>query len=62
MSKELRELMKQLPGWTAEPTRRHTRLVHLETKSVVIASKTPGDYRSFRNTLAQCKRAVMEKK
>lgn len=58
MSKDLRELMKQLPGWEAAPTSRHIRLVHKATGATVIASSTPSDHRTKKNTLTACRREV----
>lgn len=61
IQKGIRELLKKLPGWEAELTSRHIRLVHPETGATVIAAKTPSDCRTIKNTLADCKRAVKEK-
>lgn len=58
MSKDLRELLKQLPGWEAAPTSRHIRLVHAETGAVVIVASTPSDHRAKQNTLSACKREM----
>jgi hypothetical protein len=48
-------------GWLVEGTRRgHRRFVPPDpTRSIVIGSGTPGDYRAIRNLLAQLKRQGM---
>lgn len=61
-TKAVRELLRQLPGWKAEPASKHLRLVHQTTGAVVIAAKTPSDYRTIKNTLADCKRAERSQK
>lgn len=61
VQKSVRELLRKLPGWEAELTSKHIRLVHSQSGATVIASKTPSDVRSVKNTLAHCKRALQEK-
>ena len=58
MRKDLRELLKQLPGWEAAPTKgQHVKLVHTATGAKVFCASTPSDHRAVKNTLAFCKRA-----
>lgn len=61
VQKSVRELLRKLPGWEAELTSRHIRLVHSETGATVISSKTPSDHRTIKNTMANCQRALKEK-
>ena len=61
MSKDLRELLKQLPGWEAVPTSRHIRLVHKATGATVIVGSTLSDHRAVKNTLTYCRREVRKR-
>ncbi|ARB06164.1 hypothetical protein FDH38_gp110 [Dinoroseobacter phage vB_DshS-R5C] len=59
LPKPLRELLEQLPTWSADMRSRHVKLVH-ESGAVITTSKTPSDVRSYRNALARCKRIEKE--
>lgn len=62
LSKTVRELLKQLPGWSHDMTRGHLKLTHLDSGCVVFTSKTPSDVRSHKNAIAQCRRIEQEQR
>ena len=59
MHKELKKLARELEaqGFDVEPTRKGHLTVRKRGLRVTTFSGTPGDGRSWKNSLAQCKRA-----
>lgn len=59
-SKQVKELLAQLPGWSVDTTRGHLKLTHDASASVVFTSKTPSCSRAYKNALAKCRRVEKE--
>ncbi len=60
MKREWRELIEeaQRQGWRAERTQRgHWQLFAPDGRTIVTLPGTPSDWRAFRNTIAQMRRA-----
>lgn len=62
LSKTVRELLRQLPGWSHDMTRGHLKLTHDASGAVVFTSKTPSDVRAHKNAIATCRRIEQEHK